>query len=200
MGDTATPRERARGHVSGLPDVRPDVRLRPWAAGDLPLLERLLGVPEMTEHIGGPEAPEQLRARHERYLHSAGKPGALFAVTVGGDGVAAGWVGYWETGWLGEKVWEAGWSVLPEFQGRGVATSATVLLVEHARMAGGHAGMHAFPSVANVPSNAVCRKAGFTLLGEVDIEYPPGHPMRSNDWCIDTGAERPQRERERGPR
>lgn len=200
MGDIATPHERAHGHAPGLSDARPAVRLRPWAAGDLPLLERLLGVPEMTEHIGGPETPEQLRARHERYLRSADGPGALFAVTVGDDGVAAGWVGYWETEWLGEKVWEAGWSVLPEFQGRGVATSAAVQLVEHARMTGGRAGMHAFPSVANVSSNAVCRGAGFTLLGEVDIEYPPGHPMRSYDWRIDTGAERPQRERERGPR
>lgn len=33
------------------------VVLRPWAAGDLELLERLMGDPRMTEHFGGPETP-----------------------------------------------------------------------------------------------------------------------------------------------
>jgi hypothetical protein len=30
----------------------------------------------------------------------------------------------------------------------------------------------------------VCRKAGFTLLGETDIEYPPGSIMRCNNWQV----------------
>jgi hypothetical protein len=34
----------------------------------------------------------------------------------------------------------------------------------------------------------VCRKAGFTLLGETEFEYPPGHLMRSNDWRLDLAA------------
>ena len=33
------------------------VRIEPWAAGDLPLLEQLLGDPAMMEHLGGPETP-----------------------------------------------------------------------------------------------------------------------------------------------
>lgn len=44
------------------------VALRPWAAGDQWLPERLLGDPEMTCYLGGPESPEAIRARHERYL------------------------------------------------------------------------------------------------------------------------------------
>jgi hypothetical protein len=39
--------------------------------------------------------------------------------------------------------------------------------------------------VAHGASNGVCRKAGFTLLGEVDFEYPKGTPIRSNDWRLD---------------
>jgi hypothetical protein len=31
------------------------VDIRPWSAGDLALLTQLLGVPGMTEHLGGPE-------------------------------------------------------------------------------------------------------------------------------------------------
>ena len=33
--------------------------------------------------------------------------------------------------------------------------------------------------------DAICRKLGFTLLGPVDFEYPPGHPMRCNDWRLE---------------
>jgi hypothetical protein len=45
--------------------------------------------------------------------------------------------------------------------------------------------MHAFPSVDNGPSNAICKKLGFILLGEEDFEYPKGSFMRSNDWRLD---------------
>ena len=45
--------------------------------------------------------------------------------------------------------------------------------------------MHAYPKVGNEASNAICRKAGFELLGECDFEYPKGHPIRCNDWRFD---------------
>ena len=45
------------------------VAIEPWSAGDLPLLERL-NTPEMTQHLGRPETPDELTARHERYLVS----------------------------------------------------------------------------------------------------------------------------------
>jgi RimJ/RimL family protein N-acetyltransferase len=48
--------------------------------------------------------------------------------------------------------------------------------------------MHAFPSVTNPPSNAICRKLGFTLMGEYDFEYPVGHLLRCNDWRLDLEA------------
>ncbi len=44
---------------------------------------------------------------------------------------------------------------------------------------------HAYPSIDNPPSNAACRKAGFELLGEIDFEYPPGNPLRCNEWRIE---------------
>jgi pyruvate/2-oxoglutarate dehydrogenase complex dihydrolipoamide dehydrogenase (E3) component len=39
--------------------VSATVTLEPWGSGDLPLLERLMGDPRMTEHLGGPESPEK---------------------------------------------------------------------------------------------------------------------------------------------
>jgi hypothetical protein len=31
----------------------------------------------------------------------------------------------------------------------------------------------------------ICRKLGFTLVEEAELEYPPGNFMRCNDWRID---------------
>lgn len=167
---------------------RIDVSLRPWAEGDLPLLTRLLGDPAMTMHLGGPESPEKLLSRHGRYLALPESEGRVFAIVLGAEKSPAGWVGYWESEWIGESIWEVGWSVLPELQGRGIATAATALAIGHARYDAGHRFVHAFPSVDNHGSNAVCRNLGFELRGEVDIEYPPGTPMRSNDWRLDLEA------------
>lgn len=164
-----------------------DVALRPWAEGDFDLLVRLLGDAEATRYLGGPETPEKLRTRHERYVANAG-PGVCYAVVVGTEQTAAGWVGYWESKWDGERVWEIGWNVVPEWQGRGVATTATRLMLDAIRAEGAHRFVHAFPSVDNAASNALSRRVGMECLGEVEVEYPPGRPMRSNDWRLDLAS------------
>lgn len=161
------------------------VALRPWAADDLRLLERLLGDPAMMLHLGGPETSDAIRKRHARYLASDPARGGLFAIVVGVQAEPAGWVGYWESEWRDESVWECGWHVLPEHQGRGVATAATRLLLERVRLHGGYRYVHAFPSVGNAASNGMCRTLGFVSMGEVDVEYPKGSMMRSTDWCFD---------------
>jgi RimJ/RimL family protein N-acetyltransferase len=84
-------------------------------------------------------------------------------------------------------VWECGWHVLAEYQGRGVATTATALLLDRARRHAVHRHMHAFPSVDNAVSNALCRTLGFALLGVEDVEYPVGTMVRSSNWRLDLG-------------
>ena len=168
-----------------------EVDIRPWADGDLPLLERLMGDPVMTEHLGGPETPEKIRQRHQRYCESSdsGKD-RMFVIVVGPGKVAAGSIGFWERVWQGQPVLETGWSVLPEFQNQGIGTRATAAVVERARAGGKYRFMHAFPSVDNGPSNAICQKVGFALQAEADFEYPPGQFMRCNDWRLDLFAGR----------
>jgi len=162
------------------------VALRPYGEADLPLLERLLGDARMMVHLGGPESLEQIRSRHKRYckLNGDGVVRLFVIVTVKGS-EAAGWVGYWPRDWRGHAVWEAGWHVLPEVQGRGIATAGTRLMLARAASEGTRRYVHAFPSAGNAPSNAICAKAGFTSLGETDFEYPPGHAMRCIDWRFD---------------
>jgi RimJ/RimL family protein N-acetyltransferase len=77
--------------------------------------------------------------------------------------------------------------VLPARQGRGIGKEATRLAISRARSERKHRFMHAYPSVENPASNAICRSLGFTLLGEHDFEYPPGsgNILRCNDWRLE---------------
>jgi RimJ/RimL family protein N-acetyltransferase len=138
----------------------------------------------MMEHLGGPESAEKIAERQARYE----KPGSgQFKIVDEETGQGAGWVGLWSRTWRDEEVYEIGWSVLPAFQGRGLATLATLQAVAIAKAEGKHRFVHAYPSVDNAPSNAICRKAGFTLLEAHEFEYPPGSGsvMRCNDWRLD---------------
>jgi RimJ/RimL family protein N-acetyltransferase len=162
----------------------PAVRLVPWTRDDLPLLVRL-NAPEMMEHLGGPETDEKLRERNDRYasaIHSEGE--YCFKVVLEAGGVGVGGVNFWDREWNQDDVYEMGWGVIPEFQGNGIASAAVALAVELARNTKRRPAVHAFPAVDNPASNALCRTVGFTLHGEVKVEYPKGHWMRCNDWSI----------------
>jgi RimJ/RimL family protein N-acetyltransferase len=161
------------------------LRLENWSAADLWLVTALNGDPAMMRHLGGPESPSKLAERQEKYS----RPGSgMFKIVL--DGEAVGSVGYWERPEGDSTVWEAGWAVLPAFQGRGIATAAMALLVARARAERRHRFMHAYPSIENPASNAICRKLGFELLGPQDFEYPPGsgNVLRCNDWRLELWA------------
>src|SRR5690242_1888628 len=107
-----------------------DVMLQPYSDADLPLLEKTLGDAGMMEHLGGPETLEQIRQRHQRYLHL---PETDHMFTILFEGQAVGNIGYWKKNWRDHLVYEMGWFVLPEYQGRGIATKAGVATIQHAR-------------------------------------------------------------------
>ncbi|MER5291131.1 GNAT family N-acetyltransferase [Streptomyces pharetrae] len=165
-----------------------DVRLVPWGEDDFWLLRRTNG-PEMTEHLGGPESEEKLAGRHRRYLELDPAAGRMYRVVLADGGETVGSVGFWEREWRGGTVWETGWAVLPEFQGRGLAARAARAVIEEARAAGRHRWLHAWPKVTHTASNGVCERAGFTLLGPVEFEYPKGHRITCHDWRFDLSGE-----------
>jgi RimJ/RimL family protein N-acetyltransferase len=175
---------KPQGDTSG----RGAVRLEPWGEGDLALLEQL-NSPEMTEHLGGPESHEKIIERQTRYERLADSgTGRVFKIVDEATGEAVGQVAYWERTWRGEQVYEIGWGVLPAFQRRGVAGMATTQAIAVARSDGKYRFLHAFPSVDNPPSNALCQKLGFTLVEECEFEYPKGSFMQCNDWRLDLFA------------
>jgi GNAT superfamily N-acetyltransferase len=109
---------------------RSAVRIEPWGEDDLQLLEKLMGDPEMTAHLGGPESPEKIAERQTRYERS---DSGMFRIVDGATGEAVGSVGY----------------VIPAFQGRGIARMATAQAIAMARSESKHRFLHAFPSVDN---------------------------------------------------
>jgi RimJ/RimL family protein N-acetyltransferase len=146
-----------------------------------------MGDPRMTEHLGGPESPERLRDRQNRYERLQGDD-RMFKVVEVANGADVGSVGFWAKEWREEQIYEIGWGVVPEFQGRGIAVAATAQAVELAKRDGRRRFMHAFPNIENAASNAICRKLRFDLLGACEFEYPKGQFMTCNDWCLDLRA------------
>jgi RimJ/RimL family protein N-acetyltransferase len=165
-----------------------ELSIRPYAEGDMWVLEKTLGDPTQMVHLNGPESSEKLQKRHKLFLAMSAdqKAGCMYTVTMGPENAPVGNVGYWEVDQDGQKGWETGWFVLPEFQGKGIATAAIRMLVSKVAKLD-RRYIFAYPSVDNAPSNAICRKLGFVLTKEVDSEYPPesGKALRVNIWRLD---------------
>jgi RimJ/RimL family protein N-acetyltransferase len=164
------------------------LELQPLSEQDVPITERFLTDPAMMQHLGGAQTLETARAAHQRFLGTA-KSGAgqMFKIVLQPSSEIAGTVGYWTRTWQDEEVYEAGWNVFPEYQGRGVARNATRMLVERLKPIAKRRFLHAYPSVSNAPSNGICRALGFELRGEHRFEYE-GHVLTCNDWRLDLTA------------
>ncbi|QWH20490.1 N-acetyltransferase [Bacillus mycoides] len=159
-----------------------EIQINTWQENNINLLFEI-NAPEMMKYLGGPETKEQILKRHKRYL-KLGDSGQMFSITQSPDFVEVGSVGYWKTTWNDESVYEIGWSVLPQFQGKGIATLAVKLAIDAARKENKYNCIHAFPSIHNPASNAVCRKLNFTFISDCKFEYPPGNLMHCNNWRL----------------
>ena len=162
------------------------MELRDITPDDLPLYESMYCDPSMMGHLGGAwpkeRAPGKLRQNLE--VVEAGTAWVFKVIPDDGSSQAAGSVCIWEHDWRGEPINEIGWMILPPFQGRGLATQAVRAILEKARTKRRWHIIHAFPATANAPSNAVCRKAGFTLIEECELAWD-GHDIRCNHWLLD---------------
>lgn len=148
-------------------------------------MQKLMGDPNVMAHLGGPETPEQIERRNKRYA-SLAETGTnqMFKIVLAPEAEPVGKIGYWKKNWRDQLIYEMGWMILPEYQGRNLATQAGQAVIELLRQEHQFPFIHAFPSVENPASNAICRKLGFTLIEECLYEYPPGHQMLINDWRL----------------
>lgn len=174
-------------NIKGMNDIleqisNQSIKLNPWQDKDLDLLLRI-NEPEMMKYLGGSETIEQVLNRHKRYLE-LGDKGCMFSITLYPCLEQVGSVCYWHSTWNGESIYEMGWGILPPFQGQGLGAAAVKLAIDAASTENKHEYIHAFPSISNLSSNAICRKLGFEFISECDFEYPKGSLMRCNNWRL----------------
>ena len=163
------------------------MKLVTYGDDDLGLTEAIECDPEMMRELGGPVAREDVPAIHRKRLESAAEAGWWHKIVPEPPGPAAGTIGIWEATWRGEPIHEIGWMVLPEFQGRGIASEALEMTLSLARSDSRIGHLHAFPAVTNEPSNALCAKFGFVRTGEEDFRFR-GATLHCNHWELDVGA------------
>ncbi|GIG53364.1 GNAT family N-acetyltransferase [Demequina activiva] len=155
------------------------VRLRRWADVDLPLLHAANTV-DMTRFLVAPESDAQVLRRHERYLRGWDVEDPRMFAIVDDRGEGLGSIGWWDAEFHG-PVKEVGWAVLPQAQGRGVASAALRELWRLLREGGASVPMMACPSVDNVASNALCQAVGFELEETSSADFR-GETMTLNWW------------------
>ena len=139
--------------------------------------------PLVMAELGGPWPIEEIPGIHERRIGHMAKGAWNFTVVPEPGAQAIGEVTLWRSEWDGQPISEAGWMILPRHQGYGHATEALRLLLEEARADGRWGAIHAFPGTRNVASNALCRKFGFELQGEADVDYG-GRTLHCNHWVL----------------
>jgi RimJ/RimL family protein N-acetyltransferase len=162
------------------------ISIRPYGESDLWMLEKTLGDPNQMKYLNGPESAEKLQKRHKNFVAMSQDQHAGCMFTILSRTAPAGNVGYWESEWKGQAGWEVGWFVVPEYQRCGIATAGTKLVVELLTKLKRHKFVFAFPSVENAPSNAICKKLGFTLIEDASSEYPSGsgRSLHVNVWRL----------------
>ena len=167
------------------------VRLLPYEDRDLDLTIALETDPVVMKELGGPATETELAAVHARRLQSRARGGVWFVIAIPGPGSGSapddlrrvGQTGVFKSNLDGERIDEVGWSLLPDLHGRGIGSRALSLLIGQLRGEGTRDELHALPGVANAPSNALCEKLGFELLGQRAVNHR-GSELRCNHWRL----------------
>lgn len=162
------------------------MQLSRYVDADFALSEALETDPAVMRELGGPIDRAHLLKVHPRRVSDPW----YFTIRPDPDGPAVGTIGVWEKELDGLTIHETGWMVLPEHQGRGIATRALGLLIARAREAEQFPGMHAFPPISNAPSNALCHRFQFALLGQRTFVYA-GRTLQCNHWVLELAASPP---------
>jgi RimJ/RimL family protein N-acetyltransferase len=160
------------------------MQLRPLTRNDLRVYERIYTDPRMWLELGGVRE-QDMAVKLERDVASVEADRHWVLVIVTEDGTAAGTVALWDHDWEGETIDEIGWMVLPEHQGRGLASAAVAEALRRADETLRWRVLHAFPAATNARSNALCRKHSFALRGPIAYTFRE-QTLRVNHWVRDT--------------
>jgi RimJ/RimL family protein N-acetyltransferase len=165
------------------------MRLCPYGEADLALTTALETDPVVMRHLGGAAGADRALAVHRKRLAGAAAGDWYRTIVPGGAAEPVGLVGVWRTPWEGREIHEFGVMFRPEHQRRGMGVAAGRMLFDELRAAGAVRRVHAFSSVGNEGAARGCRRLGFALAGDCDLDYE-GAPLRCHHWVRDlTGAD-----------
>lgn len=94
-----------------------------------------------------------------------------YAVEEKGSGLLIGRVGY--TNHPGWPAFELGWTIIPEYQGRGYATEAARMLLDYAFTTLDRPHVVSLIHPDNAPSRRVAEKLGQTVEGQTEVLTMP---------------------------
>jgi RimJ/RimL family protein N-acetyltransferase len=158
-----------------------------YTDADLELSIALETDPVVMAELGGPRSLESIEKVHPRRVSPSADGGMWLKVMLPDEDEPVGSIGVWRSDWEDEELWEVGWMLLARFHGRGLGSEALGMLIERLRASPTFDLVHAFPGATNAPSNGLCRKFGFELVGGAEVEFA-GRPLTVNHWVLDTRA------------
>jgi RimJ/RimL family protein N-acetyltransferase len=176
-----------------------EMKLVPLSRDDLDLFVSMFGDPEHMAELGGVHPLEKIPSILDKHIGYAEKGTSVTFKIVPTEedlesyhcdlktGEGVGTVCLWEGEFENQPVSEIGWGVATRYKGCGFATKAVRMLLELAKQSGRWGVIHAFTTVTNTPSNAMCARLGFSLLGECDIDYD-GRPLRANHYTFNSSV------------
>ena len=162
------------------------VKLRPYAHSDRPLTLALEADPAVIGHLGGPVDRDAAARVHEHRIAAAAAGDLMYTIVPDGGCEPIGVIAIWRSDWDSRPIHEIGVMLLRQYQSRAFAFRAWQKLKPIA-VGRGITELHAFPSVANKPSNLILGKVGFRRLEDCDLDYE-GRPLRCAHWILDLHA------------
>lgn len=149
------------------------LRFRLFRDSDFATYEQWCARIEIMRYLGGKTFDRIHAWRHFAYLrgHWELLGYGYYAVEEKATGTLIGRVGYTnQPGWPG---FELGWTIIPEFQGRGYATEAARLLLPYAFDTLRQSRVISLIHPDNAPSRRVAEKLGQRVEGETEILTMP---------------------------
>src|SRR6476659_2064690 len=164
----------SRMMINASPELETErLRFRMFREDDFAIYEKWCANMDIMRYLGG-KTVERIEAwRHMAYLvgHWALKGYGYYAVEEKSTGRLVGRVGF--TNCAGWPDFELGWTIVPEFQGRGYATEGATMMLRYAFEELDRPHVVSLIHPDNTPSRRVAEKLGESVEGETVVMGMP---------------------------
>ena len=168
--------ETSRTMIHASPELETErLRFRMLREDDFATYETWCANIDIMRYLGGKTFDRIEAWRHMAYLvgHWALKGYGYYAVEEKSTGRLVGRVGF--TNCAGWPDFELGWTIVPEFQGKGYATEGATMLMRYAFEELDRPHVVSLIHPDNTPSRRVAEKLGETIEGETVVMGMPVH-------------------------